>query len=260
MPPKITPFSFARDLNVGDRTSVQCVVVTGDLPLTFTWLKDNVPIEIRTSQDAPPSSHSRVQAPAGPGDAIKGPKRGPKAEGQAEQSPRKAITVRQYDAFTSALSISTIAPAHNGTYTCRVANGAATVAHSALLHVNGKRTPLVYFFVHALTTTQRCDAYFPIFLFLFSPPSPLLSSRYFNPATSISTRPHAPIPDASQDRQFLLPPTVLSIVQRIDETRFEKRSKILERLPSSSRSCRYAAIVLTDLYFIPIDLEQQNVL
>ncbi|XP_061927302.1 cell adhesion molecule Dscam2 isoform X3 [Apis cerana] len=136
VPPKITPFSFARDLNVGDRTSVQCVVVTGDLPLTFTWLKDNVPIEIRTSQDAPSSSHSRVQAPAGPGDAIKGPKRGPKAEGQAEQSPRKAITVRQYDAFTSALSISTIAPAHNGTYTCRVANGAATVAHSALLHVN----------------------------------------------------------------------------------------------------------------------------
>ncbi|XP_076177344.1 cell adhesion molecule Dscam2 isoform X6 [Ptiloglossa arizonensis] len=137
VPPKITPFSFARDLNVGDRTSVQCVVVTGDLPLTFTWLKDSVPIEtIRTSQDAPSSSHSRVQAPAGPGDAIKGPKRGPKADGQAEQSPRKAITVRQYDAFTSALSISTIAPAHNGTYTCRVANGAATVAHSALLHVN----------------------------------------------------------------------------------------------------------------------------
>ncbi|XP_076675492.1 cell adhesion molecule Dscam2 isoform X9 [Andrena cerasifolii] len=139
VPPKITPFSFARDLNVGDRTSVQCVVVTGDLPLTFTWLKDNVPIEtIRTSQDAPSSSHGRGQGQAGPGDAIKGPKRGPKADGQAElgRSPRKAITVRQYDAFTSALSISTIAPAHNGTYTCRVANGAATVAHSALLHVN----------------------------------------------------------------------------------------------------------------------------
>lgn len=151
VPPKITPFSFARDLNVGDRTSVQCVVVTGDLPLTFTWLKDNVPIEtFRTlpssssSQDAPSSSR-------GPGDAtINGaPKlRGPattvtaSGAGHDEASPsslqRKSITVRQYDAFTSALSISTIAPAHNGTYTCRVANGAATVAHSALLHVNGK--------------------------------------------------------------------------------------------------------------------------
>lgn len=101
---------------------------------------------------------------------------------------------------------------------------------------------------------------FLFFFFSSLPPPRYFLPRYFNPATSISTRPHAPIPDASQDRQFLLPPTVLSIVQRIDETRFEKRSKILERLPSSSRSCRYAAIVLTDLYFIPIDLEQQNVL
>lgn len=254
MPPKITPFSFARDLNVGDRTSVQCVVVTGDLPLTFTWLKDNVPIEIRTSQDAPSSSHSRVQAPAGPGDAIKGPKRGPKAEGQAEQSPRKAITVRQYDAFTSALSISTIAPAHNGTYTCRVANGAATVAHSALLHVNGKRTPLVYFFVHALTTTQRCDAYFPIFLFL-------LSFRYFFPRlidldASACTYPRrvarSPIfitSNRSFDRSEDRPDAILDL---------GNDRKIPERLPSSSRSSRYAAIVLTDLYFIPIDLEQRG--
>ncbi|XP_032663877.1 Down syndrome cell adhesion molecule-like protein Dscam2 isoform X7 [Odontomachus brunneus] len=140
VPPKITPFSFARDLNVGDRTSVQCVVVTGDLPLTFTWLKDNVPIEtVRTSQDAPSSSRGR--SPASPGDALKGPpKRGPTmtaaGAGHDEASQRKSITIRQYDAFTSALSISTIAPAHNGTYTCRVTNGAATVAHSALLHVN----------------------------------------------------------------------------------------------------------------------------
>ncbi|XP_039305816.1 Down syndrome cell adhesion molecule-like protein Dscam2 isoform X4 [Solenopsis invicta] len=151
VPPKITPFSFARDLNVGDRTSVQCVVVTGDLPLTFTWLKDNVPIEtVRTlpsSQDAP--SGSRGRSPAGPGmDAMinGGPKlRGPATmtasgpgphDEASSSSQRKSITIGIHDAFTSALSISTIAPAHNGTYTCRVTNGAATVAHSALLHVN----------------------------------------------------------------------------------------------------------------------------
>ncbi|XP_018052329.1 PREDICTED: Down syndrome cell adhesion molecule-like protein Dscam2 [Atta colombica] len=151
VPPKITPFSFARDLNVGDRTSVQCVVVTGDLPLTFTWLKDNVPIEtVRTlpsSQDA----GSRGRSPAGPGmDAIDamingGPKlrgpatmtaSGPGHDEASSSSQRKSITIGIHDAFTSALSISTIAPAHNGTYTCRVTNGAATVAHSALLHVN----------------------------------------------------------------------------------------------------------------------------
>ncbi|XP_070159734.1 cell adhesion molecule Dscam2 isoform X3 [Polyergus mexicanus] len=148
VPPKITPFSFARDLNVGDRTSVQCVVVTGDLPLTFTWLKDNVPIEtIRTlpsaSQDAP-TSGSRGRSPAAsPGmgpPKLRGPATmtasGPGHDEASPSSQRQSITIGKHDAFTSALSISTIAPAHNGTYTCRVTNGAATVAHSALLHVN----------------------------------------------------------------------------------------------------------------------------
>ncbi|XP_043669465.1 Down syndrome cell adhesion molecule-like protein Dscam2 isoform X1 [Vespula pensylvanica] len=148
VPPKITPFSFARDLNVGDRTSIQCVVATGDLPLTFTWLKDNVPIEtIRTTSREASSNLAN-------GDSIgsltnkslkngSGSKKGTAAAAlaaaaaaAAAHDPRKAITIRQNDAFISALSISTIAPAHNGTYTCRVTNGAATVAHSALLHVN----------------------------------------------------------------------------------------------------------------------------
>lgn len=155
MPPKITPFSFARDLNVGDRTSVQCVVGTGDLPLTFTWLKDNVPIDKGRSIE--PGGTIGVGAirggSAGPGPAgilssktmnneNKQRSRNREAGGSvsAEASavpPYEAITIRQYDAFNSALSLSTIAPAHNGTYTCRVANGAATVAHSAPLHVNG---------------------------------------------------------------------------------------------------------------------------
>ncbi|KAL0268744.1 UNVERIFIED_CONTAM: hypothetical protein PYX00_010567 [Menopon gallinae] len=43
VPPKITPFTFARDLKLGDRISVQCVVVSGDLPLAFVWLKDGSP-------------------------------------------------------------------------------------------------------------------------------------------------------------------------------------------------------------------------
>ncbi|EEB19411.1 Down syndrome cell adhesion molecule precursor, putative [Pediculus humanus corporis] len=43
VPPKITPFTFAHDLKLGDRISVQCVVVSGDLPLSFTWRKDGEP-------------------------------------------------------------------------------------------------------------------------------------------------------------------------------------------------------------------------
>lgn len=99
MPPKITPFSFARDLNVGDRTSIQCVVVTGDLPLRFSW----------TFQDAHTiTPHSDT------------------------------VTIRQFDDFNSALSIASVDPSHAGNYTCRVENDAATVTHTATLQVNGK--------------------------------------------------------------------------------------------------------------------------
>ncbi|GLG93723.1 Tyrosine-protein phosphatase Lar, partial [Gryllus bimaculatus] len=113
VPPKITPFSFARDLNVGDRTSVQCVVVTGDLPLSFTWLKDNQGSPTSTSISTSTStshSHSHI--------------------------PPMDINIRQYDDFTSALTIGSITWAHSGNYTCHVANDAATVTHTAQLQVN----------------------------------------------------------------------------------------------------------------------------
>ncbi|XP_015190717.1 PREDICTED: Down syndrome cell adhesion molecule-like protein Dscam2 isoform X4 [Polistes dominula] len=169
VPPKITPFSFARDLNVGDRTSIQCVVATGDLPLTFTWLKDNVPIEtIRTTSQETSSNRANNGENIGSlaNKSLKngtGSKKGTTAAAAlaaaaaaaAAHDPRKAITIRQNDAFISALSISTIAPAHNGTYTCRVTNGAATVAHSALLHVNVPPRISPFYFENGLTEGMR---------------------------------------------------------------------------------------------------------
>lgn len=109
MPPKITPFAFAKDLNVNDRTSVQCVVATGDLPLNFTWLKDGLPLRITSS---------------GTGSAASG------------------VSIRQNDDFTSALSITNIMVADAGSYTCRVQNDAATVEHVAPLSVNGNHNAL----------------------------------------------------------------------------------------------------------------------
>lgn len=148
MPPKVTPFTFARDLNVGDRTSIQCVVVTGDLPLTFTWLKDNMQI---ISQDVDIN-----------GGIIGNTKMSISTNNNGQRiidpiwenfknlkNPSETINIRQYDAFTSALSVSKITPVHNGTYTCRVTNGASTVTHSALLLVNGKQTvDVISFFLY----------------------------------------------------------------------------------------------------------------
>ncbi|KAK0094057.1 hypothetical protein PV326_011918 [Microctonus aethiopoides] len=151
VPPKITPFNFARDLNVGDRTSIQCVVVTGDLPLTFTWLKDHVPIGALDGDVSVTSSGNSKRTNAN-GQRKVGASRGSRIR---VQSPEDTITIRQYDAFNSALSVSTIAPAHNGTYTCRVTNGAATVAHSALLLVNVPPRISPFFFENGVMEGMR---------------------------------------------------------------------------------------------------------
>lgn len=112
VPPKITPFEFAKDVNVGDRVSVQCVVGTGDLPLTFNWLKDNIPINSGTIKDDTISRKSAFE--------------------------ESSINIRQNDEFSSALSIIRLQPNQGGTYKCIVENDAAKETYSALLRVNGK--------------------------------------------------------------------------------------------------------------------------
>lgn len=118
MPPKISHFEFSKDLNVGDRTSVQCVAGTGDLPLVFTWLKDNVPIKQSSAVGANDRNDKRLHG--------------------SNKDNNSMIMIRQNDEFTSALSITTIKQSHSGEYSCRVQNDAAAVKYSAVLKVNGK--------------------------------------------------------------------------------------------------------------------------
>lgn len=124
VPPKITPFSFAPDLNVGDRTGIQCVVGTGDLPLIFTWLKDDQQI-IQSIGSGTIESGNHKNDMIGLVGTVGG-------EGES------AITIRQYDDFTSSLSITSVTRSQGGNYTCKVQNDAAMVWHSAQLKVNGK--------------------------------------------------------------------------------------------------------------------------
>lgn len=132
VPPKVSHFEFSKELNVGDRTSVQCVAGTGDLPLVFTWLKDNVPIkqsgaggvndninvDPRYNNDNKNNNNNRLSNKDGVDD-------------------NNLIMIRQNDEFTSALSIISIKQSHAGEYSCRVQNDAATIQYSALLKVNG---------------------------------------------------------------------------------------------------------------------------
>ncbi|CAB3253560.1 unnamed protein product [Arctia plantaginis] len=43
-PPKIAPFQFPEELEVGGSTQATCSLVSGDKPIQFTWHKDNLPI------------------------------------------------------------------------------------------------------------------------------------------------------------------------------------------------------------------------
>lgn len=46
VPPKLNPFHLQiLSLNVGDRASIPCSVVKGDLPISIKWLKNKSPID-----------------------------------------------------------------------------------------------------------------------------------------------------------------------------------------------------------------------
>ncbi|XP_034252481.1 Down syndrome cell adhesion molecule-like protein Dscam2 [Thrips palmi] len=121
VPPKVTPITFPRDLNVGDRTSVQCVVTSGDLPLSFAWLKDGALVD-------------------GQGLGLGG---------------LADVSVRQSDDFSSALSIGTIGTEHSGNYTCRVSNQASTVTFTAALQVNVPPRIAPFYFEEGLAEGMR---------------------------------------------------------------------------------------------------------
>lgn len=43
-PPVISSFNFDDNLQEGQRTSISCNVMSGDLPIDISWLKDSQPI------------------------------------------------------------------------------------------------------------------------------------------------------------------------------------------------------------------------
>lgn len=116
---------------MGDRTSVQCVAGTGDLPLVFTWLKDNVPIK----QSGTGGSTDNINGDSRYNNDNKNiNNRLTNKDGVVDNN---LIMIRQNDEFTSALSIISIKQSHAGEYSCRVQNDAATIQYSASLKVNG---------------------------------------------------------------------------------------------------------------------------
>lgn len=99
VPPKISSFqSSILQLNVGDRASLTCSVVKGDLPLQIQWRKDGRPIELAAQH----------------------------------------MSVKNVDQYNSILVIDHLVADHTGNYSCCVRNAAAEVESAQRLLVNGK--------------------------------------------------------------------------------------------------------------------------
>lgn len=50
-PPIIEPFAFPKNLQEGGRAQVTCAVSSGDMPVTFSWKKDDkaIPLGLQVS-------------------------------------------------------------------------------------------------------------------------------------------------------------------------------------------------------------------
>uniref|UniRef100_A0A182WFX7 Down syndrome cell adhesion molecule n=1 Tax=Anopheles minimus TaxID=112268 RepID=A0A182WFX7_9DIPT len=98
-PPKIAPFVFGEDaLNYGDSASVQCSVISGDMPIMIEWLFNNASITKASFSDS--------------------------------------VNIADFGKRTKALAIDGVDERYAGNYTCRATNRASSTYHTAELIVN----------------------------------------------------------------------------------------------------------------------------
>lgn len=102
-PPRVGPFEFPADLQVGMRARAMCAVSQGDAPFRFSWTQD-----------------------------------GRRIESEVPTSESGALFRVQHFRDYSLLTVDTLTLAHAGNITCLVGNDAAKTSQSAMLKVNGK--------------------------------------------------------------------------------------------------------------------------
>lgn len=97
MLPHVIPFTFEDEANSGDMAQVSCYATKGDTPLSFSWLRNGLPI----SQQV------------------------------------KGVNIMMLGTKTSVLSIDSVDWHHAGNYTCVVSNRAGISTHTSELFVKG---------------------------------------------------------------------------------------------------------------------------
>ncbi len=105
VPPTLNKFTVGESLRLGQRVSMLCSVVDGDLPLTLSWFRDG-----------------RLLRPG-----LQG-----------------GVSVAQIGNFESVLRIDNLRPEHNANFTCRAENQAGEAAHSQALRVKGQSKSRIF--------------------------------------------------------------------------------------------------------------------
>lgn len=120
----IEPFGFPKNLQEGGRAQVTCAVSSGDLPIVFTWKKDDhlLPASLQVTfifniNNFVCLSETRIL--------------------NTIRLINSQITAKG-DEFFSMLIFKDISARHSGKYTCYASNSAATVNHTSELLVKGK--------------------------------------------------------------------------------------------------------------------------
>ncbi|XP_058830692.1 cell adhesion molecule Dscam2 isoform X38 [Topomyia yanbarensis] len=97
--PKIAPFVFGEEaLNYGDSASVQCNIISGDMPIMIEWFFNGVPVSQTNFADN--------------------------------------VNIADFGKRTKALAIDGVDARHAGNYTCKATNRASSAYHSTELIVN----------------------------------------------------------------------------------------------------------------------------
>ncbi|GFY12186.1 titin [Trichonephila clavipes] len=156
--PKINPFHFSGELDVGMRASVQCAVIYGDPPFEFSWSKDGHKLmDVRSVSIRPFDDFTstlviaKVDADSNGNYSCKAAN----SKGFDEKSAlllvkdghnlvdASGVSIGKFDDFTSNLVISKVDADSNGNYTCRVSNSKGFDEKSAELYVKDEGIPKI---------------------------------------------------------------------------------------------------------------------
>jgi len=101
---------------------VICGLSRGDLPVTFHWLKDDVPLSINHNFH---HHHHHLQ----------------QQQQQEQQEPNQNVeepVISSVDLFSSLLTLNRLKSEHTGNYTCLAVNPAGSSRFTAALRVKGE--------------------------------------------------------------------------------------------------------------------------